>query len=446
MKKASRLYESGGRPERGRNAMSNTLRQSHHKEKSPDDVLYMADVWRKAKEYIAAGWAVFPLYSVNDGSCTCGEADYTPKSIGKHPMTENGFYDASLDPMQIDQWFGPGAHPCNLAIATGEVNQVSEVTKNGVTRQVHHKGSGVTVIDVDIGEGKVGTETWQALIKVGGEPQTLTANTGSGGKHFVFEYCKDLQSGNNRLGPNVDVKNDGGYIVVAPSRHRSGGVGYAWEKWDTPLCAVPPHLRQKIGDEPKTETRGRRRKDDLRYRIWSVAEVKEMLAAIPAENRDDWRAVGIILGRYFNLLPAAWDVYVEWADTWTGKKERIHDRNMRECFDKISQQSANKELSIGTIIKWAQDHGWKAKTGQFPADEFYYLALEGGGSYLYRQNLERPPATEKAVNLSVIPPIVDTRRVPASQWIRDHRTISGMTSDPDLEEFTQGVNSLLSGR
>ena len=42
--------------------------------------------------------------------------------------------------------------------------------------------------------------------------------------HFFFIYTPELKTGAGRLGPGVDVRNDGGYVVVAPSP------GYDWDR------------------------------------------------------------------------------------------------------------------------------------------------------------------------------------------------------------------------
>lgn len=173
--------------------------------------LFQADVLRWGRLYIARLWHVFPCWTVDEeGQCTCplgGDCS----DIGKHPIGDlvpNGFYDASCDPAKVEAWWGPGTPPRNIAIATGKVSRI-------------------TVVDLDMGAGKVGNLTWKSLNEGHVEPDTLTACTGGGGLHLFFEYCSDLKTGNNRLGKHIDVKNDGGYIVAPPSRHRSGR-RYEW--------------------------------------------------------------------------------------------------------------------------------------------------------------------------------------------------------------------------
>ena len=240
-----------------------------------------------ALAYIGLGWKVLPIGSVDaQGLCLCRSAACTPRNIGKHPngdLAPHGVDSVSSDEATVRQWFKTGEH--NIAVATG-----SE--------------SGLTVVDVDISEGKKRVASWVTSIQGHGEQQTLMAKTGSGGMHVLFQYHKDIPGKNNILGENIDVKNDGGYIVTAPSRHRSGGT-YEWLNWNTALAVWPEHFTPV----KKTETRGRPRKDDWsRQRWFPLADIKAMLAVIPAEDQDLWVQVGFDSGREFAQSDAAWDV------------------------------------------------------------------------------------------------------------------------------------------
>src|SRR2546427_13223225 len=77
--------------------------------------------------YAQRGWSVFPVYTVVNGQCSCGNTACA--SPGKHPRTTHGVQDASTDEATIRQWWcrWPGA---NIGIRTGAV-------------------SGLVVLDVD---------------------------------------------------------------------------------------------------------------------------------------------------------------------------------------------------------------------------------------------------------------------------------------------------------
>ncbi|HET8689505.1 MAG TPA: bifunctional DNA primase/polymerase, partial [Methanosarcina sp.] len=138
---------------------------------------FKQEIYNAALQYTNNGWLVFPLHSIDDkGICTCGIEACT--DAGKHPRGQRGLKEASKDRDKIDSWFGESSPLSNIAIVTGEV-------------------SDITVLDIDIGEGKKGAESWAEAIAGHGEPDTLSATTGSGGLHFIFRYNSALKTSGN---------------------------------------------------------------------------------------------------------------------------------------------------------------------------------------------------------------------------------------------------------
>lgn len=366
-----------------------------------------------AQAYIARGWAVFPLHSVEpdpaqEGKwlCTCGNSSCT--DAGKHPRTSRGLRDSSKDPAKILEWFGPESPKANIGLVTGEV-------------------SGITVLDIDIGPGKAGAVTWNDLNKETGEPVTLVARTGSGGMHFVFKYNSSLNTSSGTLGPGVDCRNDRGYIVAAPSQHRSGGV-YEWDvDWDTPLRDLPKHLSKKL------ERRGRKKLNDPARKKYTIEQVAAMLKFVKADDRDLWRNVGVILGREFERADEAWKVYNAWADTWGGQKGRNHDEQMREAFYDYSQKEG--DLGLGTIVFKAIEGGWVPETGSVPLDQFLYFAP--GNNFVYRPTGAFWPA--ESIDASCSQVNENGTLIKASVWLKQNKLVTSMTNDPIIEdEVTKG--------
>jgi hypothetical protein len=364
-----------------------------------------------ALKYASRGWHVFPLHGITEeGKCTCGKNPCT--DAGKHPITKNGLKGASSDTEIIKSLFTEPL--CNIGIVTGKI-------------------SNLTVIDIDVGPGKMGAESWSALIAEGGEPNTLMSKTGGGGMHVLFKYNSALKTGSNRLGKGIDVRNDKGYIVAPPSKHRSGNL-YEWMNEAAELDDLPPHLLSA-----KKETRGRKRKDDPTARKYTAEQVAEMLQHIQQDDRDTWRQIGIILGREFSRSDEAWTVYVEWSAKWGGKKGRGHDEIMREAFFEISQSPStdSKELSIGTIIHLAIKGGWTPKGGAVPLNNFIYFAP--GNNFIYR-----PTASywvKEAVDCAVGKINSEGNLVHASAWLKTNFLATSMTKSPSLEgDYIKGFD------
>ena len=76
-------------------------------------------------------------------------------------------------------------------------------------------GQGLIAIDVDVKGASNGEETLTQLqIDAGATlPSTLTVSTPSGGRHHYFKTPKSFRNSGRNLGPGIDVRSDGGYVV-----------------------------------------------------------------------------------------------------------------------------------------------------------------------------------------------------------------------------------------
>jgi hypothetical protein len=162
------------------------------------------------------------------------------KEKGKRPLTSNGFKAATTNREQIELWWA--ARPdANIAIATGTI-------------------SGIVVLDID-GKNN-GDESMKALEAIhGGLPNTPEVLTG-GGRHVWFAHPGyTVHTNAGTLGEGLDLRGDGGYVIVPPSIHENGRT-YEWEvvhDLETPLAPLPAwlvtyHTTKRIApDEPIKE-------------------------------------------------------------------------------------------------------------------------------------------------------------------------------------------------
>ena len=97
------------------------------------------------------------------------------------------------------------------------------------------------MLDVDDG----GDETLSVLEATHGKlPDTVTAVTGSGGRHYIFKYPKGQSIPNKtKFAPGLDTRSNGGLIVVAPSIHVSGNQ-YQWLEGHSPFDINPAEAPQ----------------------------------------------------------------------------------------------------------------------------------------------------------------------------------------------------------
>lgn len=148
-----------------------------------------------ALAYAAQGWPVFPC---------------APDT--KAPLTPHGFRDASTDPARIRRWWTrwPDAM---LGLPTGAA-------------------SGVFVIDLDVDptKGLNGIAEIERLEAFHGRlPDGPAATTPRGGAHLFFRHDPErpVRCSTGKIAPGIDVRADGGFVVLAPSFRGDGGA-YAW--------------------------------------------------------------------------------------------------------------------------------------------------------------------------------------------------------------------------
>lgn len=138
-----------------------------------------------------------------------------PVAKSKRPLIPGGFKEATTDPEVRARWQKrwPGH---GIGVPTGSP-------------------IGAWVLDIDGHEGRMDLADLE--LEHGMLPPTLTSKTGGGGLHFFFRLTEEIRCSAGRVSPRIDVRGDGGYVVVPPSEHESG-LRYEWQ--DTSDIADPP--------------------------------------------------------------------------------------------------------------------------------------------------------------------------------------------------------------
>lgn len=209
-----------------------------------------------------------------------------PCGHDKAPMVGGGFKAASTDEAQIRKWWAmwPWAM---IGMPTG-------------------RASGITAIDCDTKNGLDGRESLRALAAPhGGLPDTIEILTPSGGCHLWFETPDaEIRNSASKIAPGVDVRGEGGYIIVPPSAVL-GGKRYELEasspatpapmpQWLVARCQQPERLAEPPGGQSNGQTGGDgvwqgSRSDYLaRYAgrlAYAGLNADQILAATLAENQ-----------------------------------------------------------------------------------------------------------------------------------------------------------------
>ena len=156
-----------------------------------------------------------------------------PCNIKKHPLTEHGYLDATTDTDIINEMFSRSG-VAGIGMPTGPV-------------------SGLLVIDRDRKNGVDGIAACKDLeADLGPLPETLQQRTGSGGDQLFFTYPAgaEIPCSAGKIGPGIDVRSAGGYVIIPPSRNEAGA--YAWLNRLQP-APLPQAWIDRLAKTPKAE-------------------------------------------------------------------------------------------------------------------------------------------------------------------------------------------------
>jgi hypothetical protein len=184
--------------------------------------------------YWDLGWSVIPCHHpLPDYECSCGTEDCDDR--GKHPRVGWAAFQqerASRD--QIRSWWyrWPDA---NIGVITGAISRL-------------------VVLDIDLAHG--GEASLEELEeRFGRQPETVTALTGGGGRHFFYEHPggeAEVRGGSNYM-PGIDIRGDGGLIIAPRSLHASGQ-HYEWEAssdpWENVCAPMPASMVALMSEKP----------------------------------------------------------------------------------------------------------------------------------------------------------------------------------------------------
>ena len=231
---------------------------------------------------------------------------------GKTPASAHGFKDASADPATVAAWWQQT--PYNVGIATGPAGLVVldlDTPKPGKPLPAEW-ASVPGVVD--------GADVLAVLAERAGQPypaDTRTVATPSGGLHLYFTHpgppfpqLRCTTGGRpGSVGPLIDTRTHGGYVVAPPSR--AGGGTYRTIN-PGPVAPLPHWLAAALApdtrsQEPRTtrlpvSAAGRDLASD-RYALAAFAgEVDAVLAAAPGTRNDALNRAAHALG---SLVAAA---------------------------------------------------------------------------------------------------------------------------------------------
>ncbi len=188
----------------------------------------------------------------------------------KRPMTANGFLDAVVDHDQVRTWWTESPE-ASIGIPTGPRSMV-------------------WVLDVDQPDGPAALAALEE--KHGPLPATVEQQTGGGGRQFFFKWHDGLTIRNSakKIGAGLDVRGDGGYVIVPPSGHPSGNT-YAWARgrapWDHEIADAPAWLVELVSKSEQKPTTTTKHNNTTKYGGAALARELADLAGTPEGQRNE---------------------------------------------------------------------------------------------------------------------------------------------------------------
>lgn len=224
---------------------------------------------------------------------------------------------------EITQWWTKWEN-ANIGIITGKVSKIA-------------------VVDID-GERD---ETTGEIIKIAPHediPETLKAESGSGGIHFYYRYDKnegEVRNGNPR--EHIDLRGEGGYIIAPPSFNPKTKSNYQWISGSFDRSALakfpyeifPPKEKQKK-TVPKMD----------------VKEFKEKNNNIGSRNTKATQYAGKLLQGIKTELweTTGWRDFHEWNQT--NNTPPLEEEELKSVWESIKKAEENKpETKKGSISK-----------------------------------------------------------------------------------------------
>jgi hypothetical protein len=276
---------------------------------------------RLALKYLSYGWSVVPVHiplfvdnvqhdwDFTEVKCSCGrdECSYP----GKHPRVNWQQYSTRLPTEdEVVDWFERTYFGSNIGMVTGSV-------------------SGVVVVDVD------GDPREYEKLNL---PPTLTSRTGGGGHHYLYACSVPIRSLGQKtpkrrgFAPGIDLKAEGGFIVLPPSLHESGDT-YEWTSKMPPATLDPKSL-------PVT-TEGT--SNHLAERTWFL----DLLAGVEEGGRSD--AAAKLAGRYAYLGLSEPETYLLMMAWNTFNTPPMHESEMSRTIRSVYQRHRNSKKEVETI-------------------------------------------------------------------------------------------------
>lgn len=169
--------------------------------------------------------------------------------------------------------------------------------------------SGFWVLDIDLPDGPESLAALEA--EHGPLPVTIEASTPRGGRHLYWRHVEGIHNSAGRIGRSLDVRGEGGSIVLPPSVLPSGR-HYRWVKNGAGVIAAAPGwlINLVLPPPPPPKPEPKPPPDNIENYVASAAasELAELSAAQKGTRNDTLNRAAFNLGQFVKAgaLPEDW--------------------------------------------------------------------------------------------------------------------------------------------
>jgi hypothetical protein len=247
----------------------------------------------------------------------------TDKKPAVHSWKE--YQERYATPEEIGEWWGED-NDFGIALVTGKL-------------------SGVVVIDDDRPKHDVKGE-FKAV-------PTVTSKTGSGGWHYFYKHPGyEVKNSAGQIEQYIDVRGDGGYVVLPPSRNQSGAYEWSVSPFDMDFSEYPIQRESEQSALNQTATMG--------DPAWLQA-----LTGVSEGGRNN--AAASLAGKLMKLFPST-----EWeGSVWpvmefvnTKNSPQLNHKELRRTYESVASR-AIKDVSAAIEAKTTfKPESWETLSNQ----------------------------------------------------------------------------------
>ena len=170
---------------------------------------FKVDIYTELEAYKNYGWSLVPI-----------------AKNGKNPIEKDWTNITHYEKSEWIKWLNNGV---NIGLRTGEISKITAIDVDSTSLNDENR----TYLEVELKKA-----------------ETLTQNSPRG-THFIFQYDKDVLQAVNIAGLKIDIRNDGGQLVIQPSKIDKAP--YCWQNLGNEIKIMPENIKSKILELMKVE-------------------------------------------------------------------------------------------------------------------------------------------------------------------------------------------------